>query len=107
MVAGNFHNHYFGRLEVYYRGRWGTVCDGGFSMAAANVACRQLGYPSASSYSSGSNAGNGTIWLDGVRCNGSESSIANCRHSYWGHNHCSHTDDIHIYCNGGKSILKI
>ena len=41
-----------GRLEIYLRGEWGTVCDDGFGLAEANVACRQLGYSSAIRYGS-------------------------------------------------------
>ena len=33
-----------GRLEVFYRGRWGTVCSRLFNHVDASVACYQLGF---------------------------------------------------------------
>ena len=34
----------YGRLEIAIDGYWGTVCSANFDKAAANVACKQLGF---------------------------------------------------------------
>ena len=39
-----------GRLEVFYSGVWGTVCDTGFNKTTADIVCRQLGYDGAMSF---------------------------------------------------------
>ena len=40
----------YGRLEFYYGGQWGTVCNDFFGSTEANVACQQLGYPVANNH---------------------------------------------------------
>lgn len=42
-LVGGAVNH-VGRLEVFYRGQWGTVCDDGWTDSNTQVVCRQLGY---------------------------------------------------------------
>ena len=40
-----------GRLEILINDTWGTVCDDGFSVSQAAMACNQLGFISFNTYS--------------------------------------------------------
>lgn len=58
-LAGQKRKHSEGRVEVYYDGKWGTVCDDDFSIHAAHVVCRELGYVEAKSWTASSSYGKG------------------------------------------------
>ena len=88
---------FYGRVEVYYNGEWGTVCDDGWGLNDAEVVCRELGYgPAISERHYGQ--GSGKIWLSDLNCTGTESSIVNCSHSGWGVNNCNHSSDAGVRC---------
>ena len=44
-------------------------------------------------------AGSGAIFMDGVDCTGSETSLADCNHWGWGSHSCGHSSDVAIECN--------
>ncbi|XP_050839012.1 lysyl oxidase homolog 2 isoform X1 [Serinus canaria] len=100
-LAGQKRKHNEGRVEVFYSGEWGTVCDDDFSIHAAHVVCRELGYVEAVSWlpSSKYGKGEGKIWLDNVHCTGRESSLAGCGSNGWGVSDCKHTEDVGVLCS--------
>ena len=90
-----------GRVEVYYNGTWGTVCDDFWGIYDADVVCRQLGFPHAEAALKGDSVldGTGKIWLDNVHCEGNESSLSSCRHKGWGSSNCGHIQDAGVRCS--------
>ncbi|XP_052228461.1 neurotrypsin-like isoform X2 [Dreissena polymorpha] len=92
-----------GRLEVFYNNTWGTVCKDKFNSSAAIVVCRMLGFngnmiTAATKDVISYGQGPGTIWLDDVTCNGTESSLSHCRANNWDVNNCGHEKDVGVEC---------
>ncbi|KAK3091405.1 hypothetical protein FSP39_019663 [Pinctada imbricata] len=97
LVGGNSTNE--GRLEIKYVNIWGTICSDRFNISAANVACKQLGFAGAKSVKH-FGAGSGQIWLDEVRCNGSEKNILDCKKNSFAAHDCTHNQDVGVVCKG-------
>lgn len=58
-LAGYPRKHNEGRVELFHKGEWGTICDDDFSIANANVLCRQLGFVSATGWTHSAKYGKG------------------------------------------------
>ncbi|KAM7370603.1 hypothetical protein PAMP_010132 [Pampus punctatissimus] len=94
-----------GRVEVFHSGDWGTVCDDHWTEQHAEVVCRQLGYRGHAEVVSDGAFGHGVglILLDDVHCEGSETSLLDCRHGIWGRTDCSHSEDVGVRCRAASS----
>ena len=69
--------------------------------AAWNQSCPPLQGASAGTYGSGV----GPIFLDDVRCRGTESLLTDCHHDGVGVHDCVHDEDAGVICQGTFVIL--
>ncbi|XP_071955475.1 scavenger receptor cysteine-rich domain-containing protein DMBT1-like [Antedon mediterranea] len=95
-----------GRVEIYSKGRWGTVCDDSWGVNDADVVCNSLGYTGSSEAFSGAHFGQGSgpILLDDVACVGTEIGLYQCPSNRIGEHNCGHSEDAGVRCS--RSFLE-
>ena len=103
IVGGHFQHE--GRVEVFYRGEWTTVCNYGWDDEDAEVVCKMLGYSGGSTLQGQSflggyyfKQGRGVIRMSNVQCTGDEESVLSCPFEKKLPSKFSHYDDAGVRC---------
>ena len=91
-----------GRVEVTHNGTWAALCDEGWGLAEARVACRQLGCGTALSAPGGSHFGQGPgkMWPDSMSCVGTETALSACKAKPRDNSTCHHGREAGVVCAG-------
>nr|XP_054772349.1 deleted in malignant brain tumors 1 protein-like [Lytechinus pictus] len=93
-----------GRVEIFYEGVWGTVCDKTWDFQSAKAVCRLLGFdgalaaPGAAAYGQGS----GRI----LGCDSTDDKL-DCYHQGIGVLDCHHDDDAGVRCFMGSDPFNV
>ncbi|XP_071788352.1 neurotrypsin-like [Asterias amurensis] len=93
-------------LEIFYDGKWGTICNTDWTRENSIVACRELGYShlwyDGNGLGSGGSGYKGPILQEGITCKGDEERLDQCELGTWSQHQCSHKQDVSLGCS--KSI---
>ena len=103
-------HHCEGRVEVKHQGEWGTVNDDRWRLEDASVVCRQLGCGAAFGFPGWAyfGPGLGPIWLLYTSCEGTESTVSDCRHSNikdYRNDSYTHDRDAGVVCSGKSCLI--
>ena len=93
-----------GQVEMNFSGRWRALCASHWSLANANVVCRQLGCGVAISTPRGPYYMEGGDQISTVRfhCLGAESFLWSCPMTALGGPDCSHGNTASVICSGKR-----
>ena len=97
-----------GRVEVFLRGHWGTVCDSNWDVVDAIVVCRQLSNLQAVEALRNAvfGAGSGPSWYTNMYCTGTEHNLTKCHKSISNTGSaCPHSRDAGAVCSSQSHAL--
>eukprot|EP00057_Strongylocentrotus_purpuratus_P014833 XP_011669307.1 PREDICTED: deleted in malignant brain tumors 1 protein [Strongylocentrotus purpuratus] len=87
-----------GRVEMFYNGRWNTICDDYWNLEEAQVVCRQLGYSTDNVVArSSAYYGQGSGPIQRAQCDGWEDTLQSCTLTS-GDSLCRHYEDAGVRC---------
>ena len=98
-----------GRVEVFYNGAWGTVCDDDWDLNDAHVVCRSMGFGDAREATTWASFGRGSVNIafDNVGCSGNERSIFDCSNMGYRVHDCRHSGDAGVKCSGEYLLFNV
>lgn len=92
-----------GRIEAFYNGQWGSICDEYWDNSDAMVACQQLGYGVGEyKYFYYADKGSRPFTLEKFNCRGDETSLIDCIHSNYSGS-CYSNEEASVKCSQGRS----
>lgn len=96
-----------GRAEIFYDGKWGTICDSPGNNDAATVFCRMLGYWTGRypGYTQTKAYPMTPIWFQEFSCTGTESTLAQCGYGNLKNTTCKHDEDIEVSCSNVQARI--
>ena len=104
LVDGNSYNE--GRIEVYYNGEWGTVCDNEWSENKTKLVCMELGV-GVFGILGNFGPGTGRVLLSNIICSDDDKTLASCGHYGVGITpYCGHSNDVGVKCFGTTKLDK-
>lgn len=98
-----------GRLEIFHAGAWGPVCKSGFTIGAANVACKAMGFSGTQSsggvsacgdYGGKNYCGSLAPQLGEVSCSGQEAGLLACPFEDLADVFCAPEESVLLRCAG-------
>ena len=127
LTAGTYRD---GTVEVFYQGKWGTVCADQWNTPDADVICKQMGFPGSSRavtrfvclfvvvvvvvvvylilHSSSQYVDYSVpVWLGGVSCGGNELHITDCPNDGWGSSSCDYYLQAGVTCEPERYPIRL